>query len=324
MSATGFIHEDSEWRELLELVSAAMDRDISLVEKDYWVIHTLWALLHQGFELWFRGGTSLSKGFDLIERFSEDIDVRIDAGAVEGLTDPKLSWKNEKQGIQERNRWFDDLTAALDVPACQVARNPAGSDPRCRSAWIEVTYPALAVGTLPGAMKSFVLLEAGRARVVPFVPRSLSSWVHDWLENSEQLGDYRDNRPQGVRCIHPWVTCLEKIDAIARRFPRSDADAASFVRHYEDTARILGARGSLPALEGAPVELAREMLSSRDIRSIPAPGEIAFASDATSARWREVQQSWEAIGDMFWGERITLDEACATIRGFLVSLEGLR
>jgi len=314
------VHEDSEWRDLLELVSAGMDRDISLVEKDYWVTHTLWAVIHQGFELWFKGGTSLSKGFDLIERFSEDLDVRIDAGAVEGLTEPRLSWKNEKRGVQERDRWFDDLTASLRVPACRASRNPAGSDPRCRSAWIEVSYPALAAGTLPGAMRPFVLLEAGRARVVPFVARDLSSWVHDWLEHRGQLGDYRDNRPRGVRCIHPWVTCLEKLDAIARRFPRSDADASSFVRHYEDTARILAVQDSLPALEGAPIQLAREMLASRDLRSIPAPGEDAFQPDASSARWREVQRSWAAIGDMFWGERIPLDEVCATIREFLVFL----
>ena len=83
MTTPPFIHEDSEWRDLLALVASDRDRDISLVEKDYWVTHALWALLAQGFELWFKGGTSLSKGFDLIERFSEDIDVRIDTG-IEG------------------------------------------------------------------------------------------------------------------------------------------------------------------------------------------------------------------------------------------------
>jgi hypothetical protein len=56
--------------------------------------------------MWFKGGTSLSKGFGLNERFSEDIDTRMDAGST-GLTDPKLSWKNKKTGVEERNNWFD-------------------------------------------------------------------------------------------------------------------------------------------------------------------------------------------------------------------------
>jgi hypothetical protein len=51
------------------------------VEKDLWVCWTLRALFHlspSGPYLTFKGGTSLSKGWKLIERFSEDIDVVID------------------------------------------------------------------------------------------------------------------------------------------------------------------------------------------------------------------------------------------------------
>lgn len=46
---------------------------------------TLWALHHSGFEVWFKGGTSLSKGFSLIERFSEDLDLKIEPGCVPGV-----------------------------------------------------------------------------------------------------------------------------------------------------------------------------------------------------------------------------------------------
>lgn len=50
------------------------------VEKDFWVCWTLDALfngLSGGPRLLFKGGTSLSKGFGLIQRFSEDIDVTV-------------------------------------------------------------------------------------------------------------------------------------------------------------------------------------------------------------------------------------------------------
>lgn len=65
------------------------------VEKDFWVCWTLDALfngLPPGPRLLFKGGTSLSKGFGLIKRFSEDIDVTVfrdDLGAPASVKDRK-------------------------------------------------------------------------------------------------------------------------------------------------------------------------------------------------------------------------------------------
>jgi hypothetical protein len=128
-----FIHESPDWGDLLGIVADRLDRDIGMVEKDYWVTHTLWAIHEQGFEVWFKGGTSLSKGFGLIDRFSEDIDVRIDAGTT-GLTDPRLNWKNRKAGVAERDGWFDNLATRLEVPGCEARRDASGSDEQVRSA----------------------------------------------------------------------------------------------------------------------------------------------------------------------------------------------
>jgi len=36
-----FIHNDAEWADLLQIVADHVGRDIALVEKDYWVTHTL-------------------------------------------------------------------------------------------------------------------------------------------------------------------------------------------------------------------------------------------------------------------------------------------
>lgn len=60
-----FIHDDPQFADLLRVVAANRGLGVSLVEKDYWVTHALWALHAQGFEVWFKGGTSLSKGFGL-------------------------------------------------------------------------------------------------------------------------------------------------------------------------------------------------------------------------------------------------------------------
>ncbi len=312
-----FVHESPEWGDLLQIVARAFDRDLGMVEKDYWVTHALWALHDQGFEVWFKGGTSLSKGFGLIERFSEDIDARVDAGRS-GLSDPKLSWSNKKAGIAERDAWFDALARTLAVPGCFVARDVAGSDAQVRSASLTVRYPALHAHTLHEDMRPYVLLEIGRARVVPFVPRDLSSWVHDHLARVGALARFTDNRPRAVRCIHPWVTCLEKLDAIARRFER-DQPAPDFVRHYEDAARILAAWDDLapPAMDLQALLVA---LAAEDGKRMPAATHPAFQVDPESARWQELERAWERIGPMFWGPRTELGAACASIQAFLASL----
>lgn len=58
-----FIHDEPDFRDLLQVVAVQRTLAGVLVEKDYWVTHTLWALHEQGLDVWFKGGTSLSKGF---------------------------------------------------------------------------------------------------------------------------------------------------------------------------------------------------------------------------------------------------------------------
>lgn len=319
-----FIHQDPDWPDLLGIVASAVGQQIAMVEKDYWVTHTLWALHDQGFDIWFKGGTSLSKGFGLIERFSEDIDLRMGSGRVAGLVDPVLPWedsnkKRRARGVQERQGWFDALGSAILIPGCPTRRNPVGSDDRMRSAWFEVLYPALHAGSLPPEMKDFVLLEVGEARVVPCVPRVLSSWVHDYLLVRGQLDAFIDNRPREVRCVHPWVTCLEKLEAIARKFEKEKA-AADFVRHYEDAARIIRFRQTLPETDLAALV---GMLADEDGKRMPAADHAAFRPDA-SERWQEIEAGWTSIQRLYWGPRITLLEATACLRAFLQEVADLR
>jgi predicted nucleotidyltransferase component of viral defense system len=90
-----FVHDDREFDDLVQIVAGERRLARGLVEKDYWVTHTLWALHAAGFEVWFKGGTSLSKGFGLIQRFSEDLDLKVESGTVSALS--KVSnWKTRR------------------------------------------------------------------------------------------------------------------------------------------------------------------------------------------------------------------------------------
>ncbi len=67
-------------REALEYVRAESGRPAHLLEKDIWVVWVLRALFEApvGADITFKGGTSLSKVYRIIDRFSEDIDLTFD------------------------------------------------------------------------------------------------------------------------------------------------------------------------------------------------------------------------------------------------------
>ena len=69
-----FLHQRADFADLLRIVA---DRDSitpTLVEKDYWIMHCLYGLQRLGLQFQLKGGTSLSKGHAIIQRFSEDVD----------------------------------------------------------------------------------------------------------------------------------------------------------------------------------------------------------------------------------------------------------
>jgi predicted nucleotidyltransferase component of viral defense system len=72
-----YLHEHKDFKSLLDIVANEMGIEAGLVEKDYWIMHTLYGLKKKGFQFELKGGTSLSKGFQIIDRFSEDIDIHI-------------------------------------------------------------------------------------------------------------------------------------------------------------------------------------------------------------------------------------------------------
>ena len=154
-----FVHDDPEFDGLLQIVSNDRGLGVALVEKDYWVTHTLWALHAQGFDVWFKGGTSLSKGFGLIERFSEDLDLKLEPGTVTTLRSV-TNWKSEGSKVTaERKAHFEAMAATVEVPGAAVKLGSV-VDESFRSATLEIAYPGKHLAALAMVLRPFVLLYA--------------------------------------------------------------------------------------------------------------------------------------------------------------------
>src|SRR5947209_7539798 len=108
-----YLHDHPEFPELIRIVAQEKGIDPALVEKDYWIMHALYGLQQLGLKFELKGGTSLSKGHKIIERFSEDIDIRIEPPAE---LDVKTGRNHDKPvHIESRKRFYDWLAKTIRI-----------------------------------------------------------------------------------------------------------------------------------------------------------------------------------------------------------------
>ena len=235
-----FIHNDTEFKELLSIVSAKKGIDITLVEKDYWIMHALYSLQEQGIEFELKGGTSLSKGYGLIHRFSEDIDIHIRKNfglSIEGQEDkPKVK--------AARKEFYDVFANSLSINGIiEIVRDHEFDDKeKFRSGGIRLYYDSH-TPTLEG-LKDGILLEAGFDTVTPNRPMDISSWIWEHLISIGAHINYINNTAAGVKCYHPGYTLVEKLQTIVRKYRNKDNPGAfddkNFMRQYYDVYCLLG------------------------------------------------------------------------------------
>ncbi len=228
---------EQDRRDVFEAAAARLDTLPGYVEKDFWVCLVLDALFDRRPEghprLLFKGGTSLSKAFGLIERFSEDIDLVVfrDSLGFEGERDPTLA-----EGLSNNGALRTALASQIDKLATDCRIVPDESHVDGQTLFIEyptlfpsgeVTYVAPRVKIEAGAKSA--LGPSRECTVIPYIANELPSW-------SFASG--------GLRVIAPERTYWEKLLILHgahcgyRDTGRLPADKDRISRHYYDVAVI--------------------------------------------------------------------------------------
>jgi hypothetical protein len=209
-------------RDLFIASAVRLGTTVQNVEKDFWVCWTLDALFNGlppgGPRLLFKGGTSLSKGFNLIERFSEDIDITVfrdDLGVGASVTE--LGAMSGKQ----RGRYIDgirascqefiagplqsqltQLASALPNTGTPLRIAPDQSDPDGQS--LLLLYPAI-TETGDGYVQPAVKIEAGaKSALDPHAAATITPYI---------AGDLKgfDLAVTGVVTVDPVRTFWDKV-----------------------------------------------------------------------------------------------------------------
>ncbi len=106
------LHQKKElFKDAVQRTSEIMDIKAIYIEKDYWLTYALFTIFNNeiGKDTVFKGGTALSKCYNLIERFSEDIDLVV--LRREGETNNQLTNK-----IKKISKVVADVLPEIEVP----------------------------------------------------------------------------------------------------------------------------------------------------------------------------------------------------------------
>ena len=312
-----FIHNDPEFKELLAIVSEKKRIVPTLVEKDYWIMHTLYGLKQQGIEFELKGGTSLSKGFGLIHRFSEDIDIHIKTNF--GL---HTEGKDDKAEVREGRKAFYDLFSKkiLIDGIIQVERDTAFDDTeKYRSGGIRLYYTSY-TDAIHG-LKDGILLEAGFDTVTPNRPVTISSWVMNYVKSLEAVYEYIDNTALEVLCYFPGYTLVEKIQTIVNKYRKETqgGQAVNFMRQYYDVYCLLKSP-EVQEFIGTPEYLMHKAARFRGAdKEIQLPEHPALLLNDHKIR-QTFEERYRASAGLYYREQPSFDEIIGYIREYIPKL----
>jgi hypothetical protein len=236
--ALDYLHNHKEFPELLRIVGGQMGILPALIEKDYWIMHVLYGLKKQGFDFEMKGGTSLSKGYKIIDRFSEDIDIYIHPPADMRVEEnPK---KEKPNHIESRQKYFDWLAGAIKINGIiDVQRDKAFDNKIFTSAGIRLYY--ITVTEPVEGLKPGILLEVGFDTVTPNEKLSIGSWALDLALKT--IGDQIINSTAtNIACYMPGYSLVEKLQTIVRKFRKEQEtgeENPNYMRQYYDVSRLL-------------------------------------------------------------------------------------
>ena len=232
-----YLHNHPEFDDLVRTVGREKGLDASLVTKDYWIMHVLYGLTKGGFKFQLKGGTSLSKGFEIINRFSEDIDIRIEPPLEMNVRTGKN--QEEKAQCESRRIFYDWLAGEIKIDGIEkVERDTAFDDEKYRSGGIRLHYPS--AGSAIEGLKPGILLEVGFDQVTPNKPLQICSWALAFAQEKKMA--VHDNTAMDIHCYDPRYTFVEKLQTIAKKYNQHQSTKAlpsNFIRHYYDVMCLL-------------------------------------------------------------------------------------
>ncbi len=227
------LHENKTlFRQAVQFTADQMKIPAIYIEKDYWVTFALFTIFNHASgvskDTIFKGGTALSKCFNMIERFSEDIDLVV--LRREGETDNKL--KSKLKAISKV------VETVLPEVAIEGITHKMGMNRKTAHA-----YNKEFIGDY-GQVRDVIILESTwLGYYEPYTTKSIVSFVGQMMLDNKQSEIAKDNGllPFDLLTLEPIRTICEKIMSLVR-FSYGDNpmdDLKKKIRHTYDLHQLL-------------------------------------------------------------------------------------
>ncbi len=323
-----------------EQASASLNLPAVAIEKDFWVCWTLRELFSlPGWKdhLTFKGGTSLSKVWKLIERFSEDIDLVVGRSYLgfDGDADPELSHtqSQEKKRLKRLKKFCREKVLADLLPNLKALAEKVIPD--CNtdclrfvdedndSDTIEFHYPSVFPKDSLGAMLPYVKIEMGpRGDNWPAGLYSIQPYLAQILPRDSSF-----KSDINVRVLEAERTFWEKAMLLHEETFRPDGKKRKprMARHYYDLYCMIQAGVAKRAMED--VKLFERVRKHRQFYfnvswvdySTMSPGKIRLVpSDSDLADWKNDYAAMRRV--FFFGTVPAFDELIQVVTDFQTHL----
>lgn len=309
---------ENDRKALFHNTAAKMGMTDAIVEKDFWVCYMLDYLFHRSAwkdNIAFKGGTSLSKAYGLIERFSEDIDLILDWRVLGyGINEPWQERSNTKQDIfnKEANARAEVFLRDTFLPALLADLTAElGKKVKC---FIEDNDPQTIKIVYPNSFSDSSILQEIRLEI-----GALAAWTPvkeaTITPYSAQLYERLFAQPStGVLTVLPERTFWEKVTILHREAfrPEDRPFPLRYSRHYYDLYKMMKSSVKDSAL--ADNDLLERVVKFKDkfYRCPWARYDLAkcgtmrlFPPDYNMSKLRA---DYEHMQNMLFGEKPTFDE----------------
>ena len=224
------------------------------IEKDWWVTATLKALFQTDYHesLIFKGGTSLSKGFNIIERFSEDIDLAI-SHSFFGI---EKTSKNQREKLRKIARAYIHNTLSFQLDAKLKGMGITGysienvTKVQDKNGEWRPRQRLLSTRLFASIVEDIITYIPPRVKIEISVlsmdePTELRD-IHSLIEESFEGEDSDSNCK--VKTVVPTRTFLEKLFLLAEEFQKEKPRSVRMSRHLYDLEKLMDTKYGREAL----------------------------------------------------------------------------
>lgn len=250
--------EKKLFRQAVQFTSDQMQIPAIFVEKDYWVTYALFTIFNDkiGSDTVFKGGTALSKCYNIIERFSEDIDLVV--LRREGESNNKLTTK-----IRTISNVVSNVLPEIEIAGLTHKMGMNRKTAHSYNKEFKGDY---------GQVRDAIVVEATwLGYFEPYTTKSVCSFVGEMMMNNEQskIAKEQGLLPFNVFVLEPSRTICEKIMSLVR-FSYGEnpiTDLKNKIRHVYDLNQLLSVKELLTYFKSKEFDIILLKVAQDDVAS---------------------------------------------------------